>query len=378
MWTRAGEPVSAERSRLPSTVPAPAREIGVLLAGGSVLSRRAVRTHLSFDPRFVVVGEARGRSDLVALAGRLRPSAVVLDPDLPLGVLPALAELMATHPVPVVVYGDGELTEPAVQADLRAAGAVDVVIRPRPGTVLPRSADHAADAGRELRSCLLLASRIRVIRHPGGRLPQAPRPRGSVAPVIVIGASTGGPSALGTLLAAIPANLEAAVLVVQHMPVGFVSGLAGWLDGCCPLPVRLGADGDLLCPGEVLVCPGGQDSLVEPAAGTAAGRLRCVEPQLTAHHVPSVDRAFTSVAATIGPRAIGVMLTGMGRDGAAGMAAVHAAGGATIAQDESTSAIYGMPQAAVEAGAVDHVLPLPEIAGAVAALVTLARERTGS
>jgi chemotaxis response regulator CheB len=106
-------------------------EIGVLLAGGSVLSRRAVRTHLSFDPRFVVVGEARTRGDLVTLVGRLRPAAVVLDPDLGLGALPALAELMATHPVPVVVYGDGELNDPAVQADLRAAGAVDVVIRPR-------------------------------------------------------------------------------------------------------------------------------------------------------------------------------------------------------------------------------------------------------
>jgi two-component system chemotaxis response regulator CheB len=201
---------------------------------------------------------------------------------------------------------------------------------------------------------------------------------------VVIGASTGGPSALGALLGALPCDLAAAVLIVQHMPVGFVSGLAGWLDGCGPLRVKLGVDRALLCPGEVLVCPGGQDSLVEPLGGltegansvTAAGRLRCVEPQAVAHHVPSVDRAFTSVAATIGPRAIGVMLTGMGRDGAAGMAALHAAGGMTIAQDEQTSAIYGMPQAAVEAGAVDHVLPLPEIADAIAGLVALARERS--
>jgi two-component system chemotaxis response regulator CheB len=358
----------------------------VLLAGGSVLSRRAVRTHLSFDPRFVVVGEARTRSDLVALAGRLRPAAVVLDPDLTLGALPALAELMATHPVPVVVYGNGELTDPAVQADLRAAGAVDVVIRPRTESDSEPGTRDSPDAGHELRSCLRLAARIRVIRHPRGR-PPAPRRRSLEAPgtpVVVIGASTGGPSALGVLLGALPGDLAASVLIVQHMPVGFVSGLAGWLNGCGPLRVKLGVDRALLCPGEVLVCPGGKDSLVEPLGGlgegansgvTAASRLRCVEPQAVAHHVPSVDRAFTSVAATVGPLAIGVMLTGMGRDGAAGIAALHAAGGRTIAQDEHTSAIYGMPQAAVQAGAVDHVLPLPEIADAIAGLVALARQR---
>ena len=362
-------------------------EIGVLLAGGSVLSRRAVRTHLSFDPRFVVVGEARTRGDLVTLVGRLRPAAVVLDPDLGLGALPALAELMATHPVPVVVYGDGELNDPAVQADLRAAGAVDVVIRPRIssenlGSVIRKI--NPGDAGNELRSCLRLAARIRVIRHPRGRLPTPPLRilPAPGAPLVIIGASTGGPSALGVLLAALPKELAAAVLIVQHMPVGFVSGLAGWLDGCSPLPVKLGVDGALLCPGEVVVCPGGQDSLVEPAGGLrdglAAGLLRCVDPQAVAHHVPSVDRAFTSVAATIGQRAVGVMLTGMGRDGAAGITALHAAGGMTIAQDEKTCAIYGMPQAAVEAGAVDHVLPLPEIADAIAALVAMASERTAS
>lgn len=353
-------------------------EIGVLLAGGSVHSRRALRTQLSFDSRFVVVGEARTSGDLVALARRLAPSAVILDADLTQGALPALAELMATHPVPVVVYGNSELADPALQADLRAAGAVDVVIRPP--TIedsTPRRPSNQ-DAGDELRACLRLAARIKVIRHPGGHgggLPLAPLPSapGSRAPLVVIGASTGGPSALGVLLGALPHDLAAAVLVVQHMPVGFVSGLASWLDGMGPLRVRLGVDGALLCPGEVVVCPGSQDSLVESAAGQgeglAAGRLRCVEPQALARHVPSVDRTFASVAATIGPRAVGVMLTGMGRDGAAGMTALHAAGGMTIAQDESTSAIYGMPQAALEAGAVDQVLPLPEIADAIAALV---------
>ncbi len=346
-----------------------AGEIGVLLAGGSVLSRRAVRTVLSTDQRFGVLGEARTRTDLLTLAGKLRPAAVVLDPEIPQGALAALAELMATHPVPVVVYGDGELAQESVQAELRAAGAVDVVIRT--GTT-------DAAGGADLRSCLLLASRIRVIRHPRGKLARVALPAaGTAAPLVVLGASTGGPTALGAVLAGLPAGLDAAVLVVQHMPAGFLSGLAGWLDGCCPLPVTLGRDGDVLRAGQVVVCPGGLDSLVEPAPSPGAARLRCVSPEPVAHHVPSVDRAFTSIAAVLGRRAIAVLLTGMGRDGAAGMLAMRAAGAATVAQDESTSTIYGMPQAAVAAGAAGRVLPLPEIADAIADFVVAARrERT--
>ncbi len=356
-------------------------EVAVLVAGGSAQSRRGVRAVLADDPRFTVLGEARTRADLLTLAAQLRPAAVVLDPELPHGVLPALAELMATHPVPVVIYGPAELITPSMQADLRAAGAVDVVVRvpvePSPsGRRDPRELRYAA--GDDLRACLLLASRIRVIRHPRGRLLR-PATGPTAGALVVLGASTGGPSALGTVLAALPPGLSAAVLVIQHMPAGFLSGLAGWLDSTCALPVSVGADGDLLQPGEVLVCPGGLDSVIEPAPAPAAGRLRCLRPQPDAHHIPSVDRAFTSAAAVLGPRAVGVLLTGMGRDGAGGMAALHAAGAATIAQDENTSAIYGMPQAAIAAGAVDRILPLPEIAEAIVGQVAAAaRERSAT
>jgi two-component system, chemotaxis family, protein-glutamate methylesterase/glutaminase len=343
-----------------------AGDIGILVAGGSALTRRNVRSVLSVEPRFAVLGEARTRADLLTQAGRLHPSAVVLDPDLPNGVLPALAELMASHPVPVVVYGDGLLTTPQMQAELRAAGAVDVIARPQsPGA----GTERQGVAGEDLRSCLLLASRIRVIRHPRGRLMRRPPGRRSDVPLVIVGASTGGPSALGALLSSLPRGLTAAVVVVQHMPAGFLSGLAAWLDTCCPMPVHLGRDGDLLHGGEVLICPGDVDSVIEVADAPAAGLLRCMPPLPGTHHVPSVDRAFSSVAEHVGPRAIGVLLTGMGRDGASGMAALRTAGAATIAQDESTSAIYGMPRAAIAAGVVDHVLPLPEIAAALEDLV---------
>jgi two-component system, chemotaxis family, protein-glutamate methylesterase/glutaminase len=348
--------MTAEPLRAATTRPSPATgDIGVLVAGGNALSRRAVRTLLSVDARFVVLGEARTRVDLLNLAAQLRPTVVVLDPDLPQGVLPALADLMATHPLPVVVYGDARLANPTAAAELRAAGAVDVVVR-----------DSGMD---DLRACLHLASRIRVIRHPRGRLNRTSAASHDAVPLIVIGASTGGPSAVSAVLSALPGDLCAAVMVVQHMPAGFLSGLAGWLNGSCRLPVSLGADGDLLRPGEVVVCPGDLDSLIERAAGPGPGRLRCVMPDLPAHHVPSVDRAFESVASVLGRRAIGVLLTGMGRDGADGMASLHAAGATTIAQDEDTSAIYGMPRAAVAAGVVDEILPLPEIAAALMRLV---------
>ncbi len=358
--------MSVEPVFTPSLRSAPeAGDVGVLVAGGSAQTRRGVRTILSHDPRFAVLGEARTRSDLLSQATRLRPTAVVLDPDLPNGVLPALAELMATHPVPVVIYGDEHLTGPQTQAELRAAGAVDVIIR---------SVQHAigSDGGEELRACLLLASRIRVIRHPRGRLVKpSPAPRSEI-PLVIVGASTGGPSALGALLSSLPRGLAAAVVVVQHMPAGFLSGLAGWLDTCCPMPVHLGQDGDLLLPGEVVICPGDVDSIIEAADAPAAGRLRCEAPLPGAHHIPSVDRAFASVASSMGPHAVGVLLTGMGRDGASGMTALRTAGAATIAQDESTSAIYGMPRAAIAAGVVDRVLPLPEIAAALEHLVDAA------
>jgi two-component system chemotaxis response regulator CheB len=352
----------------PSPCTAPeAGDVGVLVAGGSAQTRRGVRTILSNDPRFAVLGEARTRADLLSQAARLRPTTVVLDPDLPNGVLPALAELMASHPVPVVIYGDEHLTGPETQAELRAAGAVDVIIRPpQPPT------GNDSSVGEELRACLLLASRIRVIRHPRGRLMRRSATPHSEVPLVIVGASTGGPSALGALLSSLPRGLAAAVVVVQHMPAGFLSGLAGWLDTCCPMPVHLGRDGELLHAGEVVICPGDVDSIIEGADAPAAGRLRCEAPLPGAHHIPSVDRAFTSVASNMGPHAVGVLLTGMGRDGASGMAALRTAGAATIAQDESTSAIYGMPRAAIAAGVVDRVLPLPDIAAALEHLVEAA------
>ena len=296
---------------------------------------------------FAVVGATACLEEAAGLVARLHPSAVLLAPTT-WGEegLAALEQIMAASPRPVVVHGT---LPPAAARAAYAAGAVDVV---EPGGPLPVLAER-----------LRLASRVRVIRHPRARLRAAPAP-GRVR-LVVVGASTGGPSALATLLATLPADLEPAVLVVQHMAQGFLPGLAEWLDRVCPLPVRVGAPGTRLLPGTVTLAPDGADLVVEDASL----QVRCRPPAPGQLHVPAIDVTFASVAAALGPRAVGVVLTGMGRDGTAGLTAMHDRGAATIGQDEATCAVYGMPAAAFTAGAVDQQLPLDRIGPALLALL---------
>jgi chemotaxis response regulator CheB len=231
-----------------------------------------------------------------------------------------------------------------------------------------------------------VAARVRVITHPRGRLrssglsaaalcvggsgrrPLAPslsRLPSRPVSLIAVGASTGGPQALLALLRELPADLEQAVLVVQHMAEGFLPGLAAWLDGMVPLPVAVGSTGRRLAPGTVTIAPSGGNLLVQD------DRLRVVgtAPDPGQFHVPGIDACFRSVAEALGPGAIGVLLTGMGRDGAAGLLAMRGRGALTLSQDEATSTVYGMPAAAVALDAVDQSLPLPEIAPALLSAV---------
>ena len=183
--------------------------------------------------------------------------------------------------------------------------------------------------------------------------------------LVVIGASTGGPQALAQLFTSLPGDFEPAVLVVQHMADGFIESLAAWLNEMAALPVVVGESGRKLEPGTVTVAPSGLNMFVHDRRL----RVTCETPPPTQFHVPGIDVTFRSVADNVGADAIGVLLTGMGRDGAAGMKALHDRGATTIAQDEATSAVYGMPAAAEALGAVDLGLPLPAIAPALLSLV---------
>ena len=365
----------------------------VVVVDDSAVQRRFLRASVEAEGEFTVVGEARNGREAVALVAQLEPAAVLMDLDLPvMSGIEAIERIMSATPTPILVYSAfvaGANSENALEA--LAAGAVDVLAKPGPddtGTL----EDYAA----ALRSKLRVAARVRVITHPRGRLrnqgmggataslgggvrrPLTPAvtPQGEPGAVrgtvrlVAIGASTGGPQALLTLLSQLPADLGQAVLVVQHMAEGFIPGLASWLDGLVPMPVVVGESGRRLAPGTITIAPSGGNLLVQDE------RLRvlCTPPEPGQFHVPGIDATFSSVARALGPDALGVLLTGMGRDGAAGLLAMRERGAVTLGQDEATCAVYGMPAAAYALGAVQRQLPLPEIAPAL--LTALGRALT--
>jgi two-component system chemotaxis response regulator CheB len=391
--------------------PAP---VTLVIVDDSATQRRFVRAAVALDPTFEVIGEARTGRDAVTLVEQLRPTAVLMDLHLPvMNGIEAIERIMATRPTPIVVYSsfvDG--VDRANAASAYAAGAVDVMAKPG-----PNESGRLEEYAEVLRQRLRVAGRVRVITHPRGNLGTSAaavstlrlRPRLSAEPdpldgadpdvvppqaglpdesltktsladfdtrnvkVLAIGASTGGPQALATLLADLPAHASASIVVVQHMADGFMEGLVGWLGDMCSLPVVLGANGSRLAPGTVTVAPNGLNLIVHERL-----RVTTREPEPGQYNVPGVDATFTSVAEAYGESAVGVVLTGMGSDGAVGLKRMRDLGGLTIGQDESTSAVYGMPAAAMLADAVDLQLPLPEICAAVHRLLGAGASTSGA
>ncbi len=359
------------------TVPIAPALTTVVVVDDSPVQRRFVRQAVEADPLLTVIGEARNGKEAVALVARLRPAAVLMDLDLPLmSGLEAIERIMAQSPTPILVYSGHVGGAESVNAlEALAAGAVDVLAKPG-----PEDTGSLEEYANQLRRRLKVAARVRVITHPRGKLrsqgipltsnlslTRTARPVevGSGVKLIAIGASTGGPQALHTVLQQLPADLDQAVLVVQHMAEGFIPGLASWLDGLCALPVVVGGTGKRLLPGTVTIAPSGCNLIVTD------DRLRvlCTPPEQGQFHVPGIDQCFASIAQSLGSDAVGVLLTGMGRDGAAGLKAMRDRGAPTLGQDEATSAVYGMPQAAFALDAVDRQLPVEDIAAAVLALV---------
>jgi len=358
--------------------------VRVVIVDDSAVQRRFARAALEADGAMTVVGEAKNGHDAVALVDRLHPEAVLMDLHLPvMNGIEAIERIMATRPTPILVYSafvDGDDRENATAA--LAAGAVDVMAKPGPGDA--GRLDEYAEA---LRRRLRVAGRAKVITHPRGRLgganvtlstrrlggvcadapppfvPSQPSVVDQLTPrrirVIGIGASTGGPQALSTLLAELPEDLDAAVVVVQHMADGFIEGLAAWLDGMCPLPVSVASNGHRMQPGTVSIAPSGVNLVVHDSL-----RVTTHEPPATQYHVPGIDETLSSLV-QFGRHAIGVVLTGMGRDGALGLKRMRDSGAFTIAQDEETSAVYGMPAAAVAVGGAELQLPISVIGPAL-------------
>ena len=341
----------------------PARPaVRVLIAAGTRTRAEQLQRVLD-DPGVEVVALARPGDDVDAMLLATDPRAVLLDLDLDAGGLEFIERVMAVRPTPIVVCGAAaERPEVAL-----AAGAVDVVGALDAPAATP---EYAAALIRHLQ----VASRVRVISHPRARLrrpPQSGADGRRPHQVVVIGASTGGPPALAQVLGELPRAFEASIVVVQHMADGFVEGLARWLDESCRLPVVVAVDGERLRPGVVHIAPAGRNLLV-----MAGARVSLTAPTTAQFNVPAVDVAFTSVASSIGASAVGVLLTGMGRDGALGLRTLRNAGALTIGQDEETSVVWGMPAAAQELDAVDLELPLNQIGAAIVSGVR--RKRLGS
>ncbi len=340
------------------------RTIRVLVAEDSPTVRRHLTGIINETPGLMVIGEARDGREVIALAQALDPDVISMDVQMPgIDGLEATRQIMSIHPTPIVVVSS--LVDEEIDLAFRAiqAGALAVVGKPT-----ARSAPDFAARQRQLSHTLAAMAEVRVIRRwerpPGHNMPDADRPKPAVgvttAPEIVaIGASAGGPSALNALLAGLPAALPVPVVIVQHMPDEFIAGLARWLSKTTPLPVQVAGDGEALKPGTVYLSPGCAHLAVRrQGAGLAAVLIH--EPGAYRYQ-PAVDVLFQSVAAVCGAAAVGLVLTGMGEDGAAGLLAMRRAGARTFAQDRTGCTVFGMPAAAIERGGVERVLPLKQM-----------------
>lgn len=314
-----------------------------------------------------LVGTARDGREALALLPVLQPEVVCTDYHMPvMDGLELIVRAMDAHPCAFLVLSA------AVQADQKdtifkmlAAGAVDVIAKPQghTGGLSPLEARALLERIRSIGG----AQRARP-RKAARALPPITRDSGRARPgqiaLVAVGASTGGPQALSGLLAPLPRTFAAPIVCVQHISPGFLEGLVRWLQSHCRLKLGLAESGQRPEPGQVYFAPDGYHLTINPDG--RLGFAPCVDGDL---HCPRVDRLLQSVASVHGARGLGILLSGMGRDGAVGLKRMRDAGSPTIVQDEATSVIYGMPRAAVDLGAAEHVLPVDAIAPMLLRLV---------
>jgi two-component system, chemotaxis family, protein-glutamate methylesterase/glutaminase len=333
--------------------------IRVLVVDDSALMRKLIPAILARDPSIEVVGTAMDGAFALKKIEELRPDVVTLDLEMPrMDGMETLRLIMRRAPLPVILFSTHSKEGAYSTLKALALGAVDFIAKPTDA------------AGGHLETIAdLLIEKIKVAKRASGRkLPPAQVSidppdqkkglRNSLPPnrIIAIGISTGGPNALQFVLSQIPGDFPASILVVQHMPEGFTEMFARRLDECCALDVQEAKSGDLLVAGRVLICPGNRHLM---ARRMPRGDMAVLSdgPPVNGHR-PSVDVLFHSVAQEFGPTAVGVLMTGMGEDGAEGLGAIKASGGMTVAQSEDTCVVSGMPRAAILKGHANKVVPL--------------------
>lgn len=352
------------------------RPLQVLVVDDSAVVRQTVIALLSREPDMRVEAAADPLIGLNKMR-RIRPDVILLDLEMPrMDGLTFLRKVMANDPIPVVVCSGlaGAGTELAMQA--MEAGAVDVIAKPKIGVknFLEESSVFLVDA---VRGAARARLRVRPSALPSvqGRytadavLPPVQKSsiRITTDQVMVIGASTGGTEALKEILEAMPPDAPAMV-IVQHMPEHFTRAFADRLNQTCRIEVKEAVHGSRVIAGRALIAPGNRHTLLVRTGAHYA--VEVVDGPLVSRHRPSVDVLFRSAAQAAGPNAIGVIMTGMGDDGAAGLLEMKQAGAATVAQDEATCIVFGMPREAIARGAVDTVLPLSRIPAAILSFVS--------
>lgn len=362
--------------------PGSARQIRVLITDDSATARSLIRALIEDAPGFEVCGEASNGRDAVQQVLALEPDLVTMDLQMPvMDGMTAIREIMNQRASRILVVS--EIADAAHAMEAVAAGALDAVAKPSlddgegfvrrlrllAGVPVIRhlrstrtSAAMAADAHQASNRTVGVKSAAQIAAAAAGATAAQPADQAvaPLPPLIAIAVSTGGPQALAKLLPALPADLPAAVLIAQHIAEGFAAGMVGWLHQLCRLPVQLAQEGERVTLGRIYVA----DSRIHLSLD-GKGRFLfqpCAKADI---YRPSCDRLLSSVAQVAGSRAIGVILTGLGRDGVAGIAAIADAKGVTIAQDEASSVIFGMNQQAVLSGRVQRVLPLDAIAEAM-------------
>jgi two-component system chemotaxis response regulator CheB len=350
-------------------------KVSVMIVDDSAVVRQVLAATLEEDPEIEVIGVASDPVFAMEKMAKTWPDVIVLDVEMPrMDGITFLRKIMAEHPTPVVICST--LTEAGAETTMQAlaAGAVSVVTKPKLGLK-----SYLQDASDNLVGTVKAAARanVRRLHSPNGPLPVAPKltadvilPAAATAmaqtteAIVAIGTSTGGTQALEVVLTALP-RVSPGIVIVQHMPEKFTEAFANRLNGICQIEVREAKTGDRVMPGLALIAPGGRHMMLK--RNGAYYHVEVVDGPLVNRHRPSVDVLFRSAAKSAGSNALGIIMTGMGDDGARGLKEMRDAGARTLAQDEATCVVYGMPKEAVKLDAVDRILPLGEIPNAIRA-----------
>ena len=357
--------------------------VRVLVVDDSALMRKLIPQMLAADDSIEVVGTAMDGSFALKKIEELKPDVVTLDLEMPgMNGIDTLKEIMRRHPVPVIVVSSHSIEGASITLKALGLGAFDFVTKPKDASL------HMAETARELIAKVKTAPQCKVrpklfprvssrAEAPTDMPPQkiVRKSAGIPTRVVAIGISTGGPQALEFLLAQLPGDFPGTILIVQHMPAGFTDMFARRLDELCAMRVKEAQSGDVLEAGRVLICPGSRHM---KARRLPLGDVAVLndEERINGHR-PSVDVLFRSVAEEFRSEAVGVLMTGMGDDGAEGLGAMKKAGGMTIAQSEDSCVVFGMPKAAIERGYAQRIVALDVLAATLQAVCNRHERNSG-